>query len=452
MIYRYLSIAIFVLVIASCMGCGDHVRKSAHTEPVTRKENTFYCAPAGADEPDRGSRDRPWRSLAYAFSRIGTAGGAALILEDGTYRKPGSGKYAFERPVVVKARNALKARMKRLTLTAARNLVFEGITFDRESEPSPKNVVHLHHKTSYCTFLRCLMTHGTGGHQNTDALKINAGAHHILIEENVIFDGTDEEVDILGDVHDIVFRKNIIYQSKVIKPEALVSCKHNAYRILFEKNLFANLNAESSNGALRFGGSETKGKEAHTLIAIGNLFVNTTGRGAMTFAGATRCLVADNIFINHDDQRTGAVAVYTNYPKLNITNDKLYILHNVFTQFTKPWTKPVYAFMAATPKIWHISNNLYWNARGPLARDQWHDPLKEKDSIIVRPSFAGNIDRLTGTPDKGWFTVLSLAQDSPFYGKRIDLLQTDLPESLKNFLQDYRGQTVQDPWYRTLPR
>jgi len=256
-------------------------------------------------------------------------------------------------------------------------------------------------------------------------------------------------VDFLGDVHDIVLRRNIVYQSKVVKPEALISNKGRAYRVIYDGNILANLNPESSNGALRFGGSERKGEETHTMIALGNLFINTTGRGALTFVGATRCLAADNVFVNHDDRRTGAVAIFTNYPSGGITNDELTIVHNLFYDAEGSWTKPVYAFTAALPTTWLISHNLYWNGGKAIPKDARHDPQKEEGALILDPLFAGDLTKLEGTPTREWFEVLKLKAESPFFTNAVEIEKLKLPEDLKAFLEDYRTGK-RDPWYRTL--
>lgn len=411
-------------------------------------ERSFYCSPSGADDPAGGTKEKPWKTINYALERIGSAGGATVQLADGSYGAPRQ-DWKFDAPVTLRAENQHKAHIERLRLYGARNITFEGINFDRKSAPSPRNVVHFDGQTSYCILRGCRLTHGAGGYQDTDALKINVGSHHILIEECIIFDGTDEEVDFLGNVHDIVLRRNIVYQSKVTKPEALISNKIRAYRMMYEGNIFANLNPESSNGALRFGGSERKGQEADTVIAVGNLFVNTTGRGAITFVGAKNCLVADNIFINHDDQRTGAVAIYTNYPAGGITNDEIYIVHNIFYEAGGRWTKPVYAFVAALPKTWLISHNLYWNGGKAIPKDAHHDPSKEEGALVKDPLFRGDLAKLTGTPTREWFEVLKLKKDSPFFTNALELEKLKLPAKLKEFLEDYRTGK-RDPWYRSL--
>ncbi len=438
----FAAVLLSVAMLASC------IRGGQRAEPAAPQGKIFYCSPSGSDSPQAGSAEKPWKTVGYALGRLAPAGGATLVLADGNYGKL-SGGWKFEAPVTVRARNRLKAGMSRLTLSGAKNITFEGIVFDRKSAESAKNVVHLHYGTSYCTFRDCVITHGGGGYDNTDALKLNARTHHILIEDNVIFDGTDEEVDILGDVHDLVFRRNVIYQSKVRKAEALVSNKRNTYRVMFDGNLFANLNPEASNGALRFGGSQHKGQESHTLIALGNLFVNTQGRGAMTFVGAKQCLVAGNVFINHDDARTGAVAIYTNYPKDGIANDELFLIHNVFYNARKPWTQPVFAFLAALPKKWRIEGNLYWNAGKAVPKDERHDPSTEKGALLKDPLFVVGPGKLTGRPSREWFKGLRLRKDSPFHKNAVDLGKLKLPEGLKRFLEDYRTGR-RDPWYRAI--
>jgi hypothetical protein len=411
-----------------------------------------FCSPDGTDVPGAGTEAKPFRSIQYAFTLIGKSGDATVILLDGQHQRPGS-DWQFEKPVVVRAKNLHKATLDRLYLHGAKNLVFDGLTVDRKSAPETVNVVHLDGGTSYCVLRNCIMTHGTGGHDNTDALKINDSSHHILIEGNEIFDGTDEEIDILQDVHDLVLRRNIVHQLNIRKEEALVSNKLRANRVMFAGNLFANLNPGASNGALRFGGSEKAGEECRALAAIGNLFVNTTGRGAMTFAGARDCLVADNIFVNHDDRRTGPVAIYSNYPKGDLGNDGLWVLHNVFYGVSGSRGRAIYDFpradQASYPKRYTFSHNLYFSPGGGVPALGAHNPHTEAGAIIANPLFAGDLQQLKGRPTKEWFAILALKPESPFQKNKIDLLKLTLPQELKGFLEDYLTGKG-DPWYKEI--
>jgi hypothetical protein len=421
--------------------------------PGAQQEKTLFCSPQGKDAAGRGSREEPLKTVDAALGRIGPAGGGTVVLLDGEYRHPRS-VWAFQRPVIIRAETRRKASMRRLYLHGAKHLVFDGLVFDRKSAGRAVNVVHLDGRTSYCTIRNCVITHGAGGHQNTDALKINQGSHHILIEENEIFDGTDEEIDILQDIHDVVVRRNLVYQWRIKeKPEALVSNKRRARRVVYDGNLFANLNPDSSNGALRFGGSQRGGDECRALIAVGNLFVNTTGRGAMTFAGARACLVADNVFVNHDDRRTGAVTIYTNYPRDAIANDGLFVVHNLFYNVTGPRRRPVFSFppkdQAAFPRKYHISHNLYHNPGGPVPRRGEHNPHAETGAVFKDPLFAGDPAKLKGQPTAAWRDVLSLKPESPFLVNAVDLVKLALPRELREFLEDYRTGK-RDPWYRTI--
>jgi hypothetical protein len=414
---------------------------------------TLYCSPNGQDAAGRGTEAEPLKTINYAFAQIGKAGGATVVLLDGAYRQPSSSS-SFEKPVTVRAKNKYKATMERLFLHRAKNLVFEGLSIDRKGGKRVVNVLHIAGWSSYITIRNCRVTHGTAGHQNTDPVKINQGAHHILVEGCEVFDGTDEEIDMVQDVHDLVFRNNIVYQLKIRdKPEALISNKGKCYRIVFEGNLLANLNPEASNGALRFGGSAKAGEECYAMLALGNMFVNTQGRGAMTFGGVKRTLVADNIFVNHNDRRTGAVTIYCNYPKGGIVNDELFVVHNLFYNVTGPRRRPVYSFppkaRAAYPKKYTFSHNLYFNPNGTKPGRGPHDLTTEQGAVFADPLFAGDPAKLKGRPASEWLAVLKLKPESPFLKSKVDLTKLKLPKDLMQFLKDYLGQGT-DPWYKAI--
>ena len=438
------TVMTMTVILAGAVGCAA---LSVDDVPV------FYCSPDGEDRDERGTEAEPFKTVGYALEHIGSACGATVVLLDGEYGRVRADQ-AFDRPVAIRARNEREAVFEGLFVVGAKNLTFDGLTIDHRNSERAANVVQIS-RSSYITVRNCLITHGRDGFQNTDTLKINQRSHHVLIEGNEIFDATDEEIDILGDTHDIVVRRNIVYQYRTReRPEALVSNKMGASRGVFEGNLFANLNPRSSNGALRFGGGERAGQESRVMIAVGNLFVNTVGRGAQTFVGSKKSLVAHNIFVNHDDRRTGPIAIYSNYPRGDIANDDVFVINNVF--YNVGSDRPVYWFgrdreHPSFPENRLFAHNLYWNPDRSTPRSDIHELAEEEGALFADPLFVGDPSKLEGRPTAEWFEILELRPESPFLDNKIDLTELDLPDELRRFLRDYRGEG-DDPWYREINR
>ena len=64
---------------------GDRPSMGAVQQPC-RGAQAYYLAPDGADAPDRGTRQAPWATAAYALARLRP--GDLLVLRPGTYRQP----------------------------------------------------------------------------------------------------------------------------------------------------------------------------------------------------------------------------------------------------------------------------------------------------------------------------------------------------------------------------
>lgn len=414
---------------------------------------TYYLSPDG-DDAAEGSRMHPNRTLGAVLARFAPRGGATVVLLDGEYGEmPSLNGLAFEEPVLIRSENPRAAHVQRLKLGGGcRNLVFEGIVFDGRENPRATNVCHADGGCSYLTFRNCVFTHGRGGYDNADALKLNAGVHHVLIENCEIFDGTDEELDILGDTHDIVVRGCVIYHLNKTETDAMASNKEAASRTIFDSNLFANLSPNSYNGGLRFGGSEKAPGEATDMIAINNRFVHTRNRAAFAFVGAKRCLLYGNVFYHHEARagsNYGFITIYTNYPDSvpPVENDELYVVGNIFYQPGGDMNR-VYALISTNPKTFVASGNLYYNAGRPIPVDPFHDANQEAGAIFADPLFAGPLS-FEDLPTRAWFDALQPTPEGPRVASREALDTLALPPSLRGLLDTYLTGAG-DPWYAAI--
>lgn len=412
---------------------------------------TLHVAPAG-DDAARGTAVAPLATLQAALRQIGPAGGGEVVLLDGTWNSRERIGGAFAAAVTIRAARPGRAVLRECLIHEAVNVVVEGVRFDGRDNPRVTNVCQVS-RSGVVTLRDCEFTHGVGGHDNADSLKVNDGSHHVLVERCRFSDGTDEELDVLqADVHDLVFRDNVFLQTRARKPEAAASVKKNAHRVVFAGNVFTAMNEDSSNGALRFGGSETTAERPHDLLALDNVFVRNAGRCDLNLGGASRVLVAGNVFFG--SRCRGVVEVSTNYPQGGNPNDECFLVNNVFADADGRLPTP-YALRNGAAERFTIRGNVYFNGGGPVVAARqgrsFFDPAREPGAPVADPSFVGPLD-FAGPPALAWRDALAVRAGSPAHAARVPLAELDLPDSLRNLLDAYLRGAGDDDWYRRIRR
>ena len=412
---------------------------------------TLHVSPAGNDGA-AGTAEAPLATLQAALQKIGPDGGAEIVLLDGIWTDRCRVGGSFKQPVVIRAANPGKAVVMDCFLKDATNVVIEDVRFDGREKKTVANVCQVS-KCSYVTLRNCDFTHGVGGHDNADPLKINQGSHHVLVERCRFFDGTDEELDILEpDVHDLVLRDNVFYHDKIRKHEASASVKWSTERVTFAGNVFAAMNPGAGNGALRFGGAEKMEHRPHDLLAIDNVFIGNAGRSDFCLCGATRVLVAGNVFFG--SKCHGVIEATANYLKDTMRNDDFFIVNNIVAHPTGQMPT-VYSKRNGIADRFTISNNLYFNGGRPVVAgrpgEAFFDPAGEPGAQVADPLFVGPLV-FEGVPKLEWRDALAVRENSPARQIRLPLEKLDLPASLKDLARAYILGEGDDEWYRRIRR
>lgn len=417
---------------------------------ATAAPGVVHVAEQG-DDSNPGTAAAPLATLDAAVARIDRDQGGEILLLDGFWAGRSRVRGVFKQPLVIRAVHAGRAVLQDCVIVAAENVVLDGIRFDGRGNSAVTNVCQVS-QSRYVTLRNSEFSHGVEGHQNADALKVNDGSHHVLVERCLLFDGTDEELDILGNTHDLVFRDNVFHQVRVRKPEASASVKLNAHRVAFIGNVFANMNAEASNGGLRFGGSEQTDQRPHDLLALGNVFINNAGRCDLNLGGATRVLVADNVFLGQRGR--GVIEASTNFPAGGNPNDGIWIVNNIIAD-PQGGLPTVYALRNGTIGRVTNRNNLFFNgAQSMPARVQgqaFADPTTERGACTADPCFIGPLE-FTGAPVLAWREALRVRAESPVHEMRLAPEALGLPEILHDFYLACTTGEGPDEWYRTLLR
>ena len=416
---------------------------------TTAMAATLFVAPTGNDGGP-GTAQAPLATLKAALQKIGPAGGGEIVLLDGTWSDRSRVSGTFQQPVLIRAANPGQAILQDCFISGAANIVIEGVRFDGKDKKKAANVCQVSGAT-YLTLRNCDFTHGVGGHDNADPLKINQASHHVLVENCRLWDGTDEELDILENgVRDLVFRDNVFYNDKVKKHEASASVKWNAERVTFAGNVFANMNPEASNGGLRFGGSETMEKRPHDLLALDNVFIGNAGRCDFCLCGATRALVAGNVFFGQKGR--GVIEATSNFPDANLVNDEFFIVNNIIAHPTGG-LPTIYSKRNGTVDKFTISNNLYFNGGQRVVAKQrgeaFFDPAGEAGAQVADPLFVGPL-AFDGVPKLEWKDALQVRDTSPYLKVRVPLDKLALPASLKDLARAYMLGEGDDEWYRRI--
>lgn len=425
----------------------------------------YYISPSGANGTSRnGSEAQPWRSIDYALARVQS--GDTVWAEDGHY--PSLYKYsgpprAFTKYTYVIARNT---RMAYIDDSSGQCVGFfndncdyialDGFVMDAQNGTVDENVCHLG-GGSYYIVRNCTMTHGVGGAQNEDALKINGtDLHHILIEGNIIFDGTDEGMDILASTnsaanktHDIVIRRNLFYETPNLPvDEAMASCKYLSRRIIFDGNVFGRMVTGSNNGALRFGGDPNPGTEPQALIAINNAFVNTYGRrGAFALMGSKYTLFANNVVYNHGG--TWCLVGISSNGVATVESAYFTIVNNIFYSTAVAFPPAVYSVTnlnASAVHDYRIDYNLYYNGGSAIPTGGLNNPNSEPHKVIGKPLFGNGGAAITGNDAYDWINQLKILAGSPSMDKGVRLEDLNLQPAVDSLLQDY-FYAKYDPWY-----
>ncbi|RJP25798.1 MAG: hypothetical protein C4527_16495 [Candidatus Omnitrophota bacterium] len=447
---RFFGFPVFVLSFCIPLVTDVNQTLSATTRGEIETPATYHVSPDGIDDQSRDGQSQDWRNITFALSQIPPAGHAVILVAPGEYTQFSTTRQ-FEKPVIIRAasphQSVITPGEKRgpVLFNRAQNLVLEGFVIDNRNNPSPSNAVQLLGGASHLRIANNIITHGQAGYISADAIKIHRDVHHVLIEENLIYDAMDEEIDIEEGVHDVVIRRNVLYRHHSPSQKAMVKIQWQSRRILIEANLFFNSSQENESSILQLGGGITAGDEPFDLAILNNVFLHTQSRSMLRLVGCKQVLLGNNLFLGHPEIGF-FIESLRDYPDAAppLSIEHVLLINNQFIQ-TGNATLSVCNLLPADQNTVHFIHNHYFAE--PIDISETPDG---NTAVLLQKPPIHQESMPTGAPTIKWLEHFHLPEKNGFLDLGIPPEQIILPDSLSTFLHFYYGSGDGDAWYRQL--
>lgn len=361
---------------------------------------SFYVAPDGNDRTGDGSRQQPWSTVRHAVETV-PDDGSEIVLLKGDYRQGAYLTRKFAQPVRVRAEQAYQVKWSSppkghrvVYLENARNLIFSGIDFSGQPSAGNDYLIQVSGSgTERVLFEDCLI-HDS---YKNDVVKINAGAHNVVVRNCVLFNPNDHGGDELFDVNtvtDVTVEDCILFndyegsgRKGENKSHSFVVIKNSGskettQRITFRRNIFLNWQGRTDQCYLLLGEDGKPFFEARKVLIENNLFLHHSPVrfwGTLLLKGGLKDVAfRANSVVGHPNIKwSGAYAAMCQRIGPNPPMENLILANNI-------WSDPsgqMPRFAVAKAKVFApnslpvLHNNLYWNAGRPFI-------TKPEDTIV----------------------------------------------------------------------
>ena len=357
------------------------------SEPTSAR--TYYVSPAGSDRSGDGSRVWPWASLLHATETVPDEG-CEIVFLDGLFG-PQDIRRIFHRRVTIHAQHPYRAcwasssaRHRVFSAYGAANFTVSG--FEMRGAPGRRDeyLVQITLPASHDILLENNVIHDSFVN---DLVKVNDGAHHVVIRSNVFYNqprGGDEHLDI-NTVHDITIEDNIFFNDFAASGRPVTNATHpfvliknsgstpRSRNFVVRGNVFLNWQGLSDQPYLLLGEDAQPFHEAENVLVENNLFLgNTSNRMTAAFAikGAKDVLFRANtihgVFPLGSD--SWGFALRLGREGENPKNENVAFFNNIWSDPTGSMTH----FSAGDPANTSgavLCTNLYFNGGKPIPVD-----------------------------------------------------------------------------------
>ena len=385
---------------------------------VTRPNNVFFVAPTGSDSSGTGTESSPWATIGHAVTAVSDE--ATILVKPGTYTGQISLRSQFSHGITIRSMVPYQARLRYngsvVTCFYCRGISLEGFDIAHTGPGADRyiiqiqNVRHDSQGGSFVT-LRDNVLHDS---YNNDIIKVNNGAHDIVIEGNVIYNqhGLDEHID-LTSAYNITIQDNIFFNDFAGsgRPDnkdtagfiLIKDVDENADGILgthhvsVRRNVFLNWSGNNGDGFITLGDNSPRTYyHAYDVMIVNNLMLGNSPivmHAALKVVQGRDVIFQNNTVVGDLPAKSFAFRLTTG----NLANENIQFYNNI-------WADPTGTMGAEYPGDWNrfsrtestnsfaISNNLYWNGGQSIPVDS-AEPINYTDDgqrIVGDPHLPAN--------------------------------------------------------------
>jgi Right handed beta helix region len=385
-------------------------------------------SPDGSDRSGDGSPNRPWASLLHATNTVPDEG-CEIVFLDGLYG-PQDIRRTCRRRVTIRAQNSYRAcwassaaRHRVFFAYGAGNFTVSGFEMRGAPGSEVEYLVQITLPESHDILLENNVIHD--GYVN-DLIKVNDGAHHVVIRGNVFYNQPrvgDEHLDI-NTVHDITIENNVFFNDFAASGRPVTNATHPFVLIknsgatptsrdfIVRGNVFLNWQGTSDQPYLLLGEDAKPFHEARNVLVENNLFLgNTANRMTAAFAikGVRDVVFRANTI--HGDFPLGSdswgFAMRLGREGENPKNENIAFYNNVWSDPTGTMTH-LSAGDAANTSGAVLRNNLYFNGgkRVPVDRGRVLNTTDDPRAVVADPGLPADLASIvppTWRPSAGRF-------------------------------------------------
>ncbi len=421
---RFVLLVVLAVVSLSCIAVpsGVGLTPTTMTIPtptavflpvITRPSNIFYVSLSGSDVTGYGTDERPWGSIAYALTAVPDE--AIILVKPGTY----NGQLDIRRQAVsgitIRSEIPYQARLRHsgsvITCFYCRGISLEGFDVAHSGAGADRYVLQI----------QDVQNNGVGGSHvtlrnnilhdsyNNDILKINNGAHDIVIEGNMFYNqsGLDEHID-LTSAYNVTIQDNVFFNDFAGsgRPEqnntaGFILMKDvdeaadgilGAHNITIRRNVFLYWSGNNGDGFVTLGDNSPRTYfHAYDVLIENNLMLgNSTNviHAALKVVGSRDVVFRHNTVVGDMPAKSFAFRLTTG----NLQNQNIQFYNNI-------WADPTGTMGAEFPGDWNrfsrtestvsfaLLNNVYWNGGEAVPADG-DEPINYTDDaarIVADP-------------------------------------------------------------------